>query len=104
MRAKTWHLLLGLAISASQPFGGARVTSAERAALRHGSWMYQVATVMGDDPATAAAEVGDWASRRGVTELYLALGPSGALLDNPGLPLFIAGLGSAGVSTEALIG
>jgi hypothetical protein len=59
---------------------------------------------MSDDPAAAAAQIGEWASRRGITELYLALGPTASLLDDPGLPPFIAGLGAAGVSAEALIG
>src|SRR5262249_58604344 len=99
MRPNRWHLFLGLAIAAC-PFGSARATSAELVALRHGSWMYQAAAVIGDDPATAAAEVGEWASRRGVTVLYLALGPKGALVDNPGLSTFIFGLHPDGGSSD----
>ena len=104
MRPKLWPLLFTLAFAACEPLRpGARVSSVDLA-FRHGSWMYQVAAVMGDDPVGAAAQVGDWASRRNVTELYLALGPTGALLDDPGLPAFIASLSAAGVSAEALIG
>jgi|GEM_PF-2734509 len=105
MRLTAWPLLFALGFTACHPFGtAARATPAELAAFRRGSWMYQVAAVMGEDPVAAAAQVSEWASRRGLTELYLALGPTGALLDDPGLPVFIAGLGAAGVSAEALIG
>ena len=105
MGAKLWRLVLCLTLAAwqaSRP--GVRAKSADLTAPRRGSWMYGVAAVMGDDPSAAAAQLGTWASGRGVTELYLALGPVGGLLDNPGLPAFIAGLGAAGVSAEALIG
>jgi hypothetical protein len=104
MRLTHWPLLFVLALGACEPSrSAARATAAEQV-FRHGSWMYQVTAVMGGDPVAAAAQIGEWASVRGVTELYLALGPTGALLDDPGLPEFIAGLGAAGVSAEALIG